>query len=117
MHSFHSCGTPDASSLAAATGSGLTPSSLYALLGVEDDGYPKGLEGPDLQASLSTLHFMAAALGAHVQLVRQMPGAFGRICALARVRRETPNQVRATLVTGTWVGTGNQRSGQGAPWR
>ena len=32
----------------------------FYYLGVEDDGYPRGLDPPDLQTSISTLNVMAA---------------------------------------------------------
>jgi hypothetical protein len=61
----------------------------FYYLGVEDDGYPKGLEDEDLQKSINTLHHMARALGATVGLVRKIPGTNGRTCALMRVRKES----------------------------
>eukprot|EP00955_Chlamydomonas_euryale_P025836 272766-Chlamydomonas_euryale.AAC.1 len=56
----------------------------FYFVGVEDDGYPRGLEECDLRRSMATLRHMADALGAEVALVRTLPGAGGRTCALAR---------------------------------
>ena len=53
--------------------------------GVEDNGYPKGLEPHDLEGSIATLHNMAASLGATATLLQYIPGAWGRRAALLRV--------------------------------
>ncbi|KAL6761169.1 P-loop containing nucleoside triphosphate hydrolase protein [Haematococcus lacustris] len=56
-------------------------------LGVEDDGYPKGLTSRDLHASIATLHAMATPLQAHVSVVRFFPGAHGRQYVLMKVQQ------------------------------
>ncbi len=61
--------------------------------GVEDDGYPRGLSEPDLEASLATLAAMAAEVHAAAQLLRSFPGSAGRRCGAARVRRICRDEV------------------------
>ena len=66
------------------------PTVPYAIpTGVEDNGYPKGLEPADLDGSIATLQHMAASLGACVSLVHYLPGAWGRRAALLRVAHST----------------------------
>ncbi len=53
--------------------------------GVEDDGYPRGLDPPELAASMATVSAMAQSLGAHATLLHHVPGGFGRRGALLHV--------------------------------
>jgi len=55
--------------------------------GVEDDGYPRGLPPGELAASLAVLRALAAEAGCGAALVRTLPGARARACALLRVTR------------------------------
>ncbi len=41
----------------------------FYYVGVEDDGYPKGLGPAELDASIATLHNMSRSLRAHASLV------------------------------------------------
>ncbi|GAX84840.1 hypothetical protein CEUSTIGMA_g12261.t1 [Chlamydomonas eustigma] len=65
----------------------------FYFLGVEDDGYPRGLTEEDLQSSICTLRIMANSLGAEALLVRSIPGAYGRSACLIRVRRQKLDQL------------------------
>ncbi len=65
-------------------------------LGVEDDGYPKGLGGLELECSVATLRAMAASLGATAGLVRTLRGAHGRSAALMHVREAQLDEARHT---------------------
>ncbi|KIZ03296.1 GTP-binding protein 2 [Monoraphidium neglectum] len=65
----------------------------FYYIGVEDDGYPCGLDPQQLDASLATLRRMAAALGARAGLVERLRGAFGREAALVHVERNTREEV------------------------
>lgn len=56
--------------------------------GVEDDGYPKGLAAADLEASLATLHVMAASLRAAANLVRLSTAADEPGCPSASVQQD-----------------------------
>jgi len=58
-----------------------------ARAGVEDDGYPRGLPPGELAASLAVLRALAAEAGCGAALVRTLPGARARACALLRVTR------------------------------
>eukprot|EP00798_Chlamydomonas_sp_ICE-L_P007098 gene7098-201_t len=58
----------------------------YYAVGVEDDGYPKGLEEHQLESSLRVLRLMAHSLTAHVYVVKDIVGANGRRCVLAAVK-------------------------------
>lgn len=55
--------------------------------GVEDDGYPRGLEAAALANSLATLGRMAAEAGAAAAVVRTLAGGSARKCAIVRVHR------------------------------
>ncbi|GFR43379.1 hypothetical protein Agub_g4451 [Astrephomene gubernaculifera] len=57
----------------------------FYYIGVEDNGYPKGLEPQDLAASIATLQHMASSLGSAVTLISYLPAAWGRKAALMRV--------------------------------
>jgi len=65
----------------------------FYYLGVDDDGYPKGLDAPNLDASLATINAMATQLRAIATLVRCFPGAHGRRCALVHIQRGTQEEV------------------------
>ena len=86
------------------------------LPGVEDDGYPKGLEPRELESSAATLMTMASSLSASVRLVRHLPGAFGRLAALYHVTANRVDDLRYTdlRVSGRlWqavAGLGNQNT-------
>eukprot|EP00798_Chlamydomonas_sp_ICE-L_P006225 gene6225-2842_t len=58
----------------------------YYAVGVEDDGYPKGLDDVQLESSAAVLHLMANTLNACVRVVKYMPGVFGRRCLLLHVK-------------------------------
>lgn len=47
--------------------------------GVEDDGYPRGLEPKELAASIHLLQNMAATLSATARLVEYVPGQPGSL--------------------------------------
>ena len=57
----------------------------FYYIGVEDNGHPRGLDAPELQASLAALDAMAAEVEACAAVVRTPPGAEGRRCAVVRV--------------------------------
>ncbi|KAK9831512.1 hypothetical protein WJX81_004473 [Elliptochloris bilobata] len=59
----------------------------FYYVGVTDEGYPRGLPPDELGASLATLEALAAEAGCGTELMRQLPGARGRACALLRVHR------------------------------
>ncbi|KAK9815416.1 hypothetical protein WJX72_003287 [[Myrmecia] bisecta] len=59
----------------------------FYYVGVEDDGYPRGLPQPELDMSLATLRSMAAEVTAAIAVLRKMPGSHGRVCAVVRVHR------------------------------
>ncbi|KAG2502058.1 hypothetical protein HYH03_000552 [Edaphochlamys debaryana] len=64
----------------------------FYYIGVEDNGYPKGLEPADLEGSIGTLQHMASSLGAAASLVHYLPGAWGRRAALLRVATATSEE-------------------------
>ncbi|EFJ52866.1 hypothetical protein VOLCADRAFT_102822 [Volvox carteri f. nagariensis] len=64
----------------------------FYYIGIEDNGYPKGLEPADLEASISTLQRMASSLDAFVTLVHYLPAAWGRRAALLRVATSTAQE-------------------------
>lgn len=47
---------------------------LMCFAGVEDDGYPRGLEPKELAGSISLLQNMAGSLSATARLVEYVPG-------------------------------------------
>eukprot|EP00884_Botryococcus_braunii_P008149 jgi/Botrbrau1/17335/Bobra.0015s0081.1 len=59
----------------------------FYYVGVEDDGYLRGLPLPDLDASIATLYSMAREVQAAVHLLGKFPGCRGGTCALVRVYR------------------------------
>jgi GTPase len=56
-------------------------------VGVEDNGYLRGLHRTDLEGSLATLRAMAREVYAATVLLEEIPGARGGTCALVRVHR------------------------------
>ncbi|GLI70309.1 hypothetical protein VaNZ11_015260 [Volvox africanus] len=64
----------------------------FYYIGIEDNGYPKGLEPAELEASIGTLQRMAASLDAFVTLVHYLPAAWGRRAALLRVATSTAQE-------------------------
>jgi GTPase len=62
-------------------------------LGVEDEGYPRGLSNEDLEASISTLKRMSESLSATTRVTQMYPGAHGRKYALLTVTRNTVEDV------------------------
>lgn len=55
--------------------------------GVEDDGYPRGLNQGDMEVSLATLQAMAEEVHAATTLLRKAPGTRKRQCAIVRVHK------------------------------
>ncbi|GLC40915.1 hypothetical protein PLESTF_001055800 [Pleodorina starrii] len=64
----------------------------FYYIGIEDNGYPKGLEPAELDGSIATLHRMADHLGAFVTLLHYLPAAWGRRAALLRVANGTAQE-------------------------
>lgn len=60
----------------------------FYYVGVEDGGYPRGLNDNDLRLSLNNLNYMASALKSTATIARLFQGASGRSCALVQVRRD-----------------------------
>ena len=60
---------------------------LPANVGVEDDGYPRGLIQADLDTSLATLRAMAEEVHAATTLLRKAAGTRKRQCAIVRVHK------------------------------
>lgn len=65
----------------------------FYYIGVEDKGYPCGLEQIELDASIANLTAMAHSLHAVATLMTVLAGAHGRRCALLRVSRNTCDDV------------------------
>jgi hypothetical protein len=98
------------SSLASASGQEMSPiasqgpsllschvsATNACMSGVEDDGYPRGLTGSDLEQSLTTLKAMAAEVHAACTLVKMLPGSNMRSCAVVRVHRICRDEVSYT---------------------
>lgn len=61
-------------------------SATGACTGVEDDGYPRGLEPGELAASITVLQRMAESLDATAALVEYVAGGFGRSAALLHIK-------------------------------
>ncbi|CAL8463448.1 g2982 [Coccomyxa elongata] len=68
----------------------------FYYVGVEDDGYPRGLTPADLEQSLTTLRAMAAEVHAACTLVRSLPGSNDRTCVVVRVHRICRDEVSYT---------------------
>lgn len=64
--------------------------------GVEDDGYPRGLQPRELEGSLETLRAMAAEVCSAATQLRRMEGALGRVWAVVRVHRLCVDSVAYT---------------------
>jgi len=71
---------------------------LLLLPGVEDDGYPRGLDPQELATSISMLSRMAASLQATARLVEYRPGGFGRTAALLHLKENAEEDMRATEI-------------------
>jgi GTPase len=65
----------------------------FYYVGVEDGGYPRGLEENDLRLSLNNLNYMASSLKATAIIARLFLGAHRRFCALVQVRRNCVEDV------------------------
>ena len=61
--------------------------------GVEDDGYPRGLEPRELQGSVAVLQSMAQALQAVARVVEEVPGAKGRKAVLLHIKQKEEENV------------------------
>ncbi|KXZ52069.1 hypothetical protein GPECTOR_10g1092 [Gonium pectorale] len=68
----------------------------FYYIGIEDNGYPKGLDPADLEGSIATLGRMASYLGAAAALLHYIPAAWGRRAALLRVATRTAQEARHT---------------------
>ena len=56
-------------------------------VGVEDDGYPRGLTVQELDISYNTLKAMAVAVNATIQPLKEMPACRGRVYVIFRISR------------------------------
>ena len=65
----------------------------FYYVGIEDCGYPCGLDANDLRLSLNNLNYMAQSLKATASVARLFLGAHGRSCALVRVGRNCADDV------------------------
>eukprot|EP00775_Hariotina_reticulata_P008727 gene8727-8908_t len=70
----------------------------FYYIGVEDDGYPRGLDPQELSTSISMLSRMAASLQATACLVEYLPGGFGRTAALLHLKEDAEEDMRATEI-------------------
>eukprot|EP00878_Enallax_costatus_P010114 GHUV01010558.1.p1 GENE.GHUV01010558.1~~GHUV01010558.1.p1 ORF type:complete len:668 (+),score=214.96 GHUV01010558.1:192-2195(+) len=68
----------------------------FYYIGVEDDGYPRGLEPHELSTSINLLQNMAASLSATARLVEYVPGGFGANAALLHIKANAEEDMRAT---------------------
>lgn len=68
----------------------------FYFVGVEDDGYPRGLTQADLDTSLATLHAMAEEVHAATTLLRKAAGTRKRQCAIVRVHKLCVDDVSYT---------------------
>lgn len=68
----------------------------FYYVGVEDNGYLRGLEVGDLEDSLGALRGMARVLQAEAQVVKYMQGAHGRQCALLHIWSNFSREVTYT---------------------
>lgn len=64
--------------------------------GVEDDGYPRGLDAKELSASIGIIASMAASLAATARLVEYVRGGFGRRAALVHIKANAEEGMSAT---------------------
>ena len=56
-------------------------------IGVEDDGYPRGLTPQELEVSHNTLKAMALAVNATIQPLKEMTACKGRLYVIFRISR------------------------------
>lgn len=64
--------------------------------GVEDDGYPRGLNQADMDTSLATLRAMAEEVHAATTLLRKAAGTRKRHCAIVHVHKLCVDDVTYT---------------------
>lgn len=64
--------------------------------GVEDDGYPRGLNQADMDTSLATLRAMAEEVHAATTLLRRAAGTRKRHCAIVHVHKLCVDDVTYT---------------------
>ncbi len=79
-------------------------------IGVEDDGYPRGLEPAVLAASVARVQAMARTLAATATLAGYLRGARGRRCALVRICLDARDEASYTdlrVAGGRGRGPGN----------
>lgn len=89
--------------------------------GVEDDGYPRGLDPKELQGSIGVVTTMASSLSATARVVELLPGAYGRQAAILHIRckEEEDMDYQDLRVVGEWLMVGVTQgrrlcAGQGA---
>ncbi|KAF6256999.1 P-loop containing nucleoside triphosphate hydrolase protein [Scenedesmus sp. NREL 46B-D3] len=68
----------------------------FYYIGVEDDGYPRGLDSKELSASSGIIASMAASLAATARLVEYVRGGFGRRAALVHIKANAEEGMSAT---------------------
>ncbi|WIA18385.1 hypothetical protein OEZ85_009847 [Tetradesmus obliquus] len=68
----------------------------FYYIGVEDDGYPRGLDSKELAASMGIIASMAASLAATARLVEYVRGGFGRRAALMHIKADAEEGMAAT---------------------
>eukprot|EP00879_Flechtneria_rotunda_P009954 GHRR01010410.1.p1 GENE.GHRR01010410.1~~GHRR01010410.1.p1 ORF type:complete len:1136 (+),score=513.58 GHRR01010410.1:867-4274(+) len=71
-------------------------SECFYYIGVEDDGYPRGLDATELAASIKIIQDMAASLQATARLVEYVRGGFGRTAALLHIKENAEEDMTAT---------------------
>ncbi|MBD3192667.1 MAG: elongation factor 1-alpha [Candidatus Heimdallarchaeota archaeon] len=76
-------------------------------IGVEDNGFPKGLSDKELEDSLKTLEKMAKKLKAEITILRKREGEIGKVCEILvrKLAEEDFNEIRVAV-------TGNVDSGK-----
>ena len=65
-------------------------------VGVEDDGYPRGLTQTDMDTSLASLRAMAGEVHAATTLLRKAAGTRKRHCVIVRVHKLCVDDVTYT---------------------
>ncbi|KAL0047701.1 hypothetical protein WJX82_009826 [Trebouxia sp. C0006] len=68
----------------------------FYFIGVEDDGYPRGLTQTDMDISLATLRAMSEEVHAATTLLRKAAGTRKRQCAIVRVHKLCVDDVTYT---------------------
>ncbi|DBA84075.1 TPA: hypothetical protein ACH3X1_006557 [Trebouxia sp. C0004] len=68
----------------------------FYFIGVEDDGYPRGLTQTDMDISLATLRAMSEEVHAATTLLRKAAGTRKRHCAIVRVHKLCVDDVTYT---------------------